>query len=251
MASIEISEEQGVRYLHFGSRWIQGAMRVARPYALELDYTREMMLPLLLRTDPAWPREVLHIGLGAASLLKFLLRHRPHARHTVVEIDPGVVAVARQYFKLPSESARIRLDIADGSEFVQRSEREFDLLLVDGFDAKGGAGMLDTLPFYCNCQARLAGAGLLATNLLRRTRGVRPSMERLAAAFEGRAIALPPCDSGNTIAVGAKGPPVERTFAELARAAQRLRIASGLNLVPTIARMKAARVAGEANGLRF
>ena len=159
-----------------------------------------------------------------------------------------MVAVARQYFKLPSESARIRLEIADGSEFVQRSEREFDLVLVDGFDAKGGAGMLDTLPFYCNCQARLAGAGLLATNLLRRTRGVRPSMERLAVAFEGRAIALPPCESGNTIAVAAKGPPVERTFAELARAAQRLRIASGLNLVPTVARMKAARVGGERTG---
>ena len=28
-ASIETSEEGGVRYLHFGSRWIQGAMRMA------------------------------------------------------------------------------------------------------------------------------------------------------------------------------------------------------------------------------
>ncbi len=42
--SIEISEERGVRYLHFGSHWIQGAMRVARPWALELEYTRDMML---------------------------------------------------------------------------------------------------------------------------------------------------------------------------------------------------------------
>ena len=39
--SIDISEEAGVRYLHFGSSWIQGAMRIARPFALELDYTRE------------------------------------------------------------------------------------------------------------------------------------------------------------------------------------------------------------------
>jgi hypothetical protein len=40
----------GVRSLHFGSHWIQGAMRIARPYALELDYTRDMMLALLLRS---------------------------------------------------------------------------------------------------------------------------------------------------------------------------------------------------------
>jgi len=38
---VDISEEAGVRYLHFGSDWIQGAMRIARPWALELDYTRE------------------------------------------------------------------------------------------------------------------------------------------------------------------------------------------------------------------
>ncbi len=77
--SIEISEEAGVRYLHFGSRWIQGAMRVARPYALELEYTREMMLPLLFRPAARWPHRVLLIGLGAASLTKFLYR-RHHGR---------------------------------------------------------------------------------------------------------------------------------------------------------------------------
>ena len=35
--SIEVSEEKGVRYLHFGSDFVQGAMRIARPWALELE----------------------------------------------------------------------------------------------------------------------------------------------------------------------------------------------------------------------
>src|SRR5437879_4366375 len=78
--SIEISEQRRVRYLHFGSHWIQGAMRIARPHALELEYTREMMLALLLRSGSRWPRHVLLIGLGAASLTKFLYRNRPHAK---------------------------------------------------------------------------------------------------------------------------------------------------------------------------
>ena len=98
--TIDISEEAGVRYLHFGSSWVQGAMRIARPWALELDYTREMMLPLLLH-DTDWPRRVLQIGLGAASVTKFLYRHRPRAYITVVEIEPRVTAAARQFFKLP------------------------------------------------------------------------------------------------------------------------------------------------------
>src|SRR5512139_2065516 len=95
---IDIREESGVRTLHFGSDWIQGAMRIARPWHLELDYTREMMASLLLRDDAHFPREVLLIGLGAASLTKFIYRHCPLARLTVVEIEPRVVAAARQFF---------------------------------------------------------------------------------------------------------------------------------------------------------
>ena len=37
------SEEDGFRYLHFGSPWIQGAMKVRRPYELVLEYPRQMM----------------------------------------------------------------------------------------------------------------------------------------------------------------------------------------------------------------
>ena len=60
---IDVSERAGVRYLHFSSDWVQGAMRIQRPNALELPYTREMMAGLLLR-EPPWPREALLIGLG-------------------------------------------------------------------------------------------------------------------------------------------------------------------------------------------
>ncbi len=55
---IDISEQAGVRFLHFGSTWIQGAMRIARPWNLELEYTKEMMASLLLRDEARWPRKV-------------------------------------------------------------------------------------------------------------------------------------------------------------------------------------------------
>src|SRR5512141_406574 len=116
--TIEVSEEDGVRYLHFGSRWIQGAMRIARPWGLELEYTRDMMLVLLLRPAPAWPRRVLLIGLGAASLTKFLYRHRPRAVLTAVEIESRVVNAAAQFFKLPDDPKRLAIAIGDGYEYV-------------------------------------------------------------------------------------------------------------------------------------
>ncbi len=235
--SIEISEERGVRYLHFGSRWIQGAMRVARPWALELEYTRDMMFPLLLRPPLRWPKSVLLIGLGAASLPKFLYRHRPQAALTVVEIEAEVVAAAAQYFMLPEDPRRFTIEIADGHDYVAATERRFDLIVVDGYDAKCRVGMLDTLPFYCGARAHLTDAGLLVTNFLNRHRGLPGSMKRLDDAFATRVCALPACSSGNIIALAAAGAQVDVSLAQLKAGALALKRDTGLNLLPLVARI--------------
>ena len=83
-----------------------------------------------------WPRRALLVGLGAASLTKFLHRHRPNTKITVVEIEPRVVAVARQHFKLPEESTHLDIVIADAVDFMMQLGPRYDLILVDGFDAE-------------------------------------------------------------------------------------------------------------------
>jgi spermidine synthase len=250
--NIDISEEAGVRYLHFGSSWVQGAMRIARPFALELDYTREMMVPLLLHGDD-WPRKVLQVGLGAASVTKFLWRYRPQAKLTVVEIEPRVEAAARQFFKLPDDPARIDIRHGDGADFMVTTKQRYDLILVDGFDADARPGQLDTLPFYLDCRARLADDGLLCVNLLSRRKDFGKSVQRLEEAFDGRAIAFPSCDSGNAIALGAVAVTCQRsgipgtqsatapTLDELKAAAAHLKQETGLNLLPTLARLAKSR----------
>jgi spermidine synthase len=236
MTSIVISEERGVRYLHFGSPWVQGAMRIARPDALELEYTREMMLPLLLHPGGDWPASVLQIGLGSGSITRWLLQHRPEARLTVVEIAPDVVAAARHYFRLPEESPRLRIVVGDGYEFVMRKGR-FDFIAVDGFDHKGRSGMLDTPAFYMNCRERLTGRGALAVNMLSRSRGAGAGIERMRSAFGERVLALPPSDPGNTVVLAAAGSPIAETMEELRRHAAALKSATRLDLAPTLARL--------------
>src|SRR5690606_27167428 len=54
---ITISEASGIRYLHFGSEWVQGAMRLRRPNDLVIAYTQQMMAWLLL-LDPDTDTEV-------------------------------------------------------------------------------------------------------------------------------------------------------------------------------------------------
>jgi spermidine synthase len=236
--SIDISEEAGVRYLHFGSEWIQGAMRIARPWNLELEYTREMMASLLLRDDANWPRKVLVIGLGAASLTKFLYRHYPLAHLTVVEIEPAVVDAARQFFKLPEDTKRINLVIGDGVEYVLNSDRKFDLILVDGYDENASSGALDTLPFYQGCRARLSGDGILSVNLLTSNRRFDASIKRIAEAFDDRVLAFPSGEYGNAIVFAAEGEPLEISLYDLREKALDLNKGTGLNLMPSITRLE-------------
>lgn len=237
--SIDVSEEAGIRYLHFSMDWIQGAMRIQRPNALELAYTREMMAGLLLR-EPPWPREALLIGLGAGSMAKFIYHKLPETRITVLEIDPQVELIARLHFKLPDDPSRLRVIIGDGAEYMLEDGRKFDAIFVDGFDKSGRAGVLDTLPFYQACRSRLSENGLLAVNLLGRRRGFAASKERIAQAFDGRSLVFPSCDSGNTIAFATGGESVDVTLSELTERAGRLKKSSGLNLLPTLPRLQAA-----------
>ena len=251
--SIETSEEAGVRFLHFGSQWVQGAMRIARPYALELEYTREMAACLLLRPEADWPKRVLQVGLGAASLTKFWQRHRPEAIQTVVEINSAVVAMAEQSFKLPRADARektnIDIQIADGVVWMRgdgehgnsRSHKgKYDCIMIDGYDHNARFGALGTESFYRDCRARLTKRGLLVLNLFGRAHGYRQQIENLRAAFQDRVVALGPVEGGNAIAFAVEGERVSLEMSMLRADAQRLQHETGIKFSGTLVRLDQA-----------
>lgn len=243
MSSIRITHEAGVRYLQFDSRWIQGAMRLARPWSLEIDYTREMMMALLMRPDRGWPRSVLQIGLGAASITRFLHRNLPKAKLEVVEIDPEVVLNAWQFFRLPEESARLRIELGDGYNYMVTTRKRFDLILVDGFDARGRAGRLHSLPFYRLCRTRLSDGGMMVTNLLSRRKRTKANADPICKAFDDRVLVLPPCGA-NTVVVAKVGASIRLTVDEFRASARNLKTRTDLNLLPTVTRL-AKRLGGE------
>ena len=226
-STIEVSEQAGVRYLHFGSEWIQGAMRISRPNALELAYTKDFMAALLLRPEA---KRFLLIGLGAGSIAKFIYHHIPESHLTVVEINERVLHVAREFFVLPDDGGRLDIVIDDGARYVQDTTAKFDTIFVDGFDRHARVGALDTLAFYQACRARLSDNGLIAVNLFGRTRRFDASINRIAQAFDDRIVVLPPSVGGNVIAFGVLGDTVELRGSELKAQVRKLRDTAGLNL---------------------
>lgn len=223
--TVYVSEKFGVRSLHIGSDTVQSAMRLARPNDLELSYTRSMMACLLFQADP---RKVLMIGLGGGSVAKYVYHQLPSAKLRVLELDPQVVAIARQCFQVPPDDARFEVVIGDGAEYMARRDARADLIMVDGYDAESHVEALATREFYSHCRARLAAGGLLVVNLWGGDRQFNEVLKRIEGVFPDGTLCLPARKLGNVIAFAFRDPPGPLVWADLERRAVELEVRHGL-----------------------
>ncbi len=187
--------------LHFSMGEIQSLMDIRRPDALELDYTRVMMGFLLFVPDPA---TVLMIGLGGGSLAKFCHRQLPSARIVVVEINPHVIAL-RKEFHVPEDSDRFRVVQADAAEFVRTCAQRCDVVLVDGFDYDGQPASLCSTPFYERCFDLLGPDGVLVVNLHAAHPDHAAHVERIADIADGPTLLVRDEDRTNAIVFARRG----------------------------------------------
>jgi len=208
LAPATMSESDGVRYLHLGTPWVQGAMRVRKPQALELEYIQRMMAWMLFRPESELMRgHALQFGLGAAAITRFchgVLKMRT----TAVELNPTVIAACRIWFRLPDDSARLKVIEADAGVYAADPEHAgtADVLCVDLYDHDAASPVLDSADFYRNCFALLADGGVMSVNLFGRDASFERSARRIAAAFgEANLRGLRPTKEGNTIVVAWKG----------------------------------------------
>ncbi|MFL9934014.1 spermidine synthase [Paraburkholderia sp. RL18-103-BIB-C] len=226
-APVTFSEEGGVRFLHFGTEWVQGAMRLRKPDHIELEYAQQMMAWLLFIETP---KRIVQLGLGAASLTKFAHRFLKRAKVEAVEVNPAVVVAARTMFELPHDDARLTVHETDAWDFVNDSANHGTIgaLQIDVYDATARGPVLDSVGFYRAARACLTDAGMVTVNLF----GDHPSfvrnMKRLNEAFDGRVIALPEVHDGNRIAIAFSGPALDVPFTALQTRAKLIEAELGL-----------------------
>jgi spermidine synthase len=186
---------------------VETLMDLREPHRLQHPYARTMMAGFVLRPEA---RSCLLIGLGGGALVRFMQHHFPALSLDVVEIDPVVVEVARDYFGT-RPAAGTRFIVEDAYRFVARSQARYDLVLVDahlhpgeGTDSTGHPDRLKGEAFMRNLQARLAPGGVALFNMIEG----RDSGSYVAAvrrAFHETLVFRPP-GSGNLVVAATEAP---------------------------------------------
>lgn len=220
---ITISEDGGVRYLHFGTRWIQGAMSLTRPNDLVLTYTQQMMGWMLFER-PQGINNLAILGLGAGGLVRFCHEHVQQAQIDVIEINPEVTAMCQAFFRLP-KSERIDIIHDDAERWVNEPAQrgQYDLLLIDLYDEHARGPVCSSRSFYQGCADSLNEHGICVINLFGNHESFDANMENIEAAFSGRYILLPEVDEGNVIAIAFKGKQLDVSVGELLERAGQLK----------------------------
>jgi spermidine synthase len=197
-APVTLSEQDGVRYLHFGTEWVQGAMRIRKPDWPELEYAQQMMAWMLFIEQP---RAIAQLGLGTATLTKFCYRQFPKPGHR-----GRAESVGDRDLRLDVQAAAERRAPAvlemDALDFVNdpANHEAFDVLQCDLYDATARGPVLDTPEFYQACNACLAENGIMTVNLFGDHPSFAKNIKAMRFAFD-HVICLPEVHDGNVVAL--------------------------------------------------
>ena len=179
---------------------VETVIDLRQPHVLQHAYSRTVMAGLLYRPEVS---SCLLIGLGGGAMVRFLNHHFPQLRLDVVEIDPAVVRVARDFFGTTG-SGGTRIHVADGHEFLARGGARYDLILIDAHlhpdvrtDSTGHPLSLKSAAFYRNVRERLQPGGIAMFNVVggRDSKAYVDSIRRAFAAID---VYRPPA-TGNVI----------------------------------------------------
>lgn len=119
------------------------------------------------------PLRVMVMGGGGYSLPKYLATYVPEARVDVVEIDPAITAIAREFFFLDEclektgaeKDGRIRLVNDDAWGFMRAADEPYDVIVNDAFSGNRPLGPLTSAEGARTVREHLAEDGVYLANV--------------------------------------------------------------------------------------
>lgn len=197
-----------------GWNYTESVTNLRDPDDLPVAYTRFMTLPVIY---PPEPKSILMIGLGGGSISTYIGRAMPNVQIDTVEIDPGVITAARNYFGIV-DSDRVKYFDADGRVYLNRSKKKYDLILVDAFHGGFVPFHLLTKEFYQLLKNRLNPGGAAAFNVHDGSKLYASTVLTLGEVF--KRVDLYPSGEGEVVTVATDAEPSFDALAQRSTAMQ-------------------------------
>ncbi len=216
---IVAEDDQGVRSLLFEEEGaLQSVVKPDDPDYLELPYVRAMLVGVGFVTPP---KRMLVVGLGGGTIPRFLHKHYPGATIDVVDIDPAVVAVAKEFFGF-KEDRLLKVHVADGRKFIEQCRISYDIVFLDAYGSDNIPYHLATREFLMAARKAVGPEGIVVGNVWSRySNDLYDDMVKTYQAAFAELYIFDVRASGNKIFVG-----VPRT-----RAVRRNELASGARAI--------------------
>ncbi len=109
-------------------------------------------------------RSVAILGNAGGTIARALGKFYPEARVDGVELDPAVSRVGRRWFGL-EDNPRLTVYDADARPFLRRTDKRYDLIIVDAYHQPYVPFYLATREFFRLARERLEPGGILALNV--------------------------------------------------------------------------------------
>ncbi len=187
-ASVKVTERQWEGGRMVRELWQNGGSSSAEfvdtgdPAHSYVDASGLILEPVIDRIE-----SMLVLGGGALSLPVAFSRWKPEMRVDVVEIDPVVTELAREYFAYGNgQYANIHVVHEDARVYLRRSTQEYDLVYLDVFDhLLTVPWTMVTVEAMTEIAARLEPDGLFVANVLSPVAGQGVAfLQRLRATAE-------------------------------------------------------------------
>ena len=160
---IFVGDQGDIRYLMFTEKLLQSGMAKDYPDMHLFNYTR-LIDEAAAHFKPE-ARDFLLIGLGGGSIPKALLGSRENIFMDSIEIDQAVIDVAYDYFGMP-RSENIRTIAMDGRMFLQKTDKQYDVIMLDAYNSLFIPYHMTTNEFFEELAASLRPDGVAILNVI-------------------------------------------------------------------------------------
>jgi spermidine synthase len=196
-------QDDGNFMLSFGAkrlRYIESIIDPQDELDLPVEYTQSMTGAALAYAPGLDDAAI--IGLGGGRTAWYLHKSVPDLSFTAVELDPEVARITDRYFGVRPEK-NVDVAISDGRVWLTRSDKKFDIILVDAYRGPFVPFHLLTSEFYKLVADHLKPGGIAVQNVEPTTMLFDSAVATIKSAFAHTVFLY---GGGNIVIVGYNGP---------------------------------------------